>query len=157
MTQLFVDLDGVLADFNGAFEDFFGFRPGYGPDDRLICSTIWKEVHKHGSFFRDLRPLPDHRELWDGVAYLNPTILTGVAKSVPDVFEQKRAWVDEHIGQHVHVIGCYSKDKCKHAKAGDILIDDWERYRHLWEGMGGRWITHRSAKDSLAQLAEVLA
>jgi len=156
MTQLFVDLDGVLADFDHGFENLFGHRPAYrdGPE---FGPDKWHKIQEAGAFFRNLRPMLDHRELWDGVAHLDPIILTGVPHSVPDVFVQKRGWVDEHIGAHVHVVGCLSKDKCKHANPGDILIDDWERYRHLWEGMGGRWITHRSARESLDRLSEIIA
>lgn len=56
------------------------------------------------------------------------------------------------------MIGCASKDKSLHIrKPGDILIDDWEKYRHLWEGRGGRWITHTGFSRSLAQLDVLLA
>ena len=38
-------------------------------------------------------------------------------------------------------------------KPGDILIDDYLTYRHLWEEHGGTFIHHTSAKESLQQLA----
>jgi hypothetical protein len=38
-------------------------------------------------------------------------------------------------------------------KAGDILIDDFLKYRHLWEEAGGIFIRHISAKGSLEKLA----
>jgi hypothetical protein len=28
-------------------------------------------------------------------------------------------------------------EKCLYAQRGDILIDDWEKYRHVWEASGG--------------------
>jgi len=39
-----------------------------------------------------------------------------------------------------------------HAEPGDILVDDWEKYRHLWIARGGRWVTHRSAEESVREL-----
>jgi hypothetical protein len=38
-------------------------------------------------------------------------------------------------------------------KKGDVLVDDQERHRHLWEEMGGIFIRHRNARQSLAELA----
>jgi len=53
------------------------------------------------------------------------------------------------------MIACASRDKCKFAKPGDVLIDDWTKYRDLWLAMGGRFITHTSAENSIQQLKEL--
>jgi hypothetical protein len=34
--------------------------------------------------------------------------------------------------------------------------DAWEKYKHLWLGMGVHWITHVSAADSIWLLKEFL-
>jgi hypothetical protein len=36
---------------------------------------------------------------------------------------------------------------------GDVLVDDYLRYRELWENAGGIFIHHVSAKESIRQLA----
>jgi hypothetical protein len=36
---------------------------------------------------------------------------------------------------------------------GDILVDDYLKYRHLWEEAGGVFIHHTSASNTLRQLA----
>jgi hypothetical protein len=38
---------------------------------------------------------------------------------------------------------------------GDVLVDDRENHRHLWESAGGIFVHHKSAEDSLRQLAEI--
>jgi hypothetical protein len=38
---------------------------------------------------------------------------------------------------------------------GDVLVDDRENHRHLWEQAGGTFIHHRNAKDSLRRLAKI--
>ena len=43
----------------------------------------------------------------------------------------------------------------KYVGAGDILIDDWTKYRHLWLAAGGIWITHTSAQGSIAELRKL--
>jgi hypothetical protein len=52
------------------------------------------------------------------------------------------------------MITCMARDKRDHAKEGDVLVDDQVRHRHLWEGAGGIFIHHRSADQSLRELAD---
>ena len=47
---------------------------------------------------------------------------------------------------------CRSREKCLHAAPGDVLIDDWVKYKSLGEGAGGRWITHRNAAATAEEL-----
>jgi hypothetical protein len=37
-------------------------------------------------------------------------------------------------------------------KAGDVIVDDFLKYRHLWEAKGGHWIHHVSAEQSVKEL-----
>ena len=151
MIQLYLDMDGVLADFDTGYHLQFGIRPNKKDDN-----VDWNIVRKKSGFYRNLPPMLDFDLLWKSTEWLNPIILTGVPKSVPEAAENKREWVDKNIGKHATMITCPSKDKCKYADFGDILIDDWEKYKHLWESVGGKWITHTSTGSSLRQLHEVL-
>lgn len=150
--QLFVDMDGVLADFDTGYEMAFGIRPSKAND-----SVDWSLVRRTDGFYRDLPPMPDFHELWDGIAHLKPIILTGVPSSVAEAADNKRAWVDKMLGRGQPMIACLSKEKSLHIRnPGDILIDDWEKYRSLWIERGGHWITHVSAAASVASLVEYL-
>jgi hypothetical protein len=52
------------------------------------------------------------------------------------------------------MITCLSKEKCLHMmNPGDVLVDDYLRYRELWEKAGGIFIHHVSARESIRQLA----
>ena len=79
-------------------------------------------------------------------------MLTGVPRSVEEAPDNKRAWVRKHLGAHVEVRCCRLSQKSLHAKLGDVLIDDWEKYRRLSLKAGGRWITHRSAAETISEL-----
>ena len=46
-----------------------------------------------------------------------------------------------------------ARDKRDHAREGDVLVDDQLKHRHLWEEVGGVFIHHRNARDTLEQLA----
>ncbi len=153
--RLFIDLDGVLADFDCHYHRCFGVRldrNGSEPKD------LWKNIRARGSWFRSLPLMPDARELWSGVVQFNPTILTGLsAEKYPAGEDEKRAWVADHFGPDVPVIVCRSRLKSTHGRPGDILVDDWRKYQHLWEGMGGLFVLHTSAATSLQAIAAHLS
>lgn len=152
MTQVFVDLDGVLADFDGHYERLFGRRPDKKTDD-----VDWQEVGRYPGFYASIPLMPDALELWSFLSSLKnkPIILTGCPKLVPESADDKRLMVRAALGPEVKVITCASSDKWRYAMPGDVLVDDWEKYRHFWEGAGGRWITHTSADSSIQQLLEL--
>ncbi len=150
--QVYVDLDGVLADFDSHYERAFGVRP-----DKVADNVDWALVNGSRDFYAGIPPMPDALDLWDFVSRLKtrPIVLTGVPKLVPIAADNKRRWVDQHLGAATQVICCRSADKFRHAKAGDILVDDWEKYKHRWLRVGGRWITHTSAENSIQQLLDM--
>lgn len=105
MQQLFVDLDGVFADFNELYVRLFG-EFGAQRDDPEPPG-MWKNIREHGTFYKDLPLKPDALELWNGVQHLNPIILTGVPyDKVPGAEAHKREWLKKHLGANVRVVCC---------------------------------------------------
>jgi hypothetical protein len=92
--------------------------------------------------------------LWEGVLALHPQpiILTGIPWSINEAAQNKRDWVKKHLGD-VQVVTCFSKDKCKYGLRGDVLVDDRTKYSQGWLEMGGIFIHHKSAEQSLIELA----
>lgn len=152
MRQLFIDLDGVLADFDGYYFSQFKIKLDRESDE-ANPDGMFDRIDAHGSFFLDLPALPDANFIWSEAKRLHerPIILTGVAGSVKDCEKHKREWVSKHIDRDATVIGCPSSEKYLHGKPGDVLIDDWHKYRPNWEKMGGIFILHRNANDSIDQ------
>lgn len=157
MVKLFLDCDGVLADFDKRAFEIFGMG-GKEYEDAHGSSSFWRGIRKYAhpvcgrDFFRTLELMLDARELFDAVKHLSPTILTGYAAGSPWAVESKKEWAAEHF-PNTPVITCLSKDKRDHmANVGDILIDDTEKHRQKWEDAGGVWISHTSAQSSIAQL-----
>lgn len=147
--HIFVDCDGVLADFDTYAEAYFGMNPREY-EKRMGSKQFWQELEARGDFYRNLPLMPDARELMDGLAHLRPTILTGCPRG-NWAEAQKVAWAEEHFPD-VPIITCRSADKRLHAKPGDVLIDDWNQHRARWIEHGGIWITHTDAATSLAAL-----
>lgn len=147
--QLFLDCDGVLADFDTYAEAYFGMPPRQY-EAQMGAKAFWSELERKGDFYRNMPVMADARVLFDGVKHLNPIILTGCPRG-DWAQQQKIDWAAEHF-PGVRIITCRSADKRDHAERGDTIIDDWPQHRHRWLQMGGHWISHYCAETSLAAL-----
>lgn len=151
---LFVDLDGVLADFE------HGFFLVTGMTTRLYTQrhgtpAFWRVIRTNRDFFRNLRPMPDGPDLWRAIRHLGPTILTGTHPGTGEQGypQQKRDWCARYLGDTVPVITCMSADKPLHMGVpGAMLIDDRDKNCLEWSDAGGRAIQHVSALGTLQKL-----
>jgi hypothetical protein len=157
--QLFLDLDGVLADFDAGVREITGKLPA-----ELEPKRMWPRLASTPDFYDSLGWMDDGRKLWDFCAAFDPVILTGLpmgAWAEP----QKRRWCARELGDRVPVITCMSRDKAKKAgeyllNRGDadsstpipVLVDDRLRLQEAWETMGGVFIHHRNADESIREL-----
>ncbi|KAA2211781.1 hypothetical protein [Teichococcus oryzae] len=144
--KLFLDLDGVLADFDQGVKAITG-RP---PED-LPVRTMWAALAKAPRFFETLAFMHDAEVLWRFCAPHHPTILTGLPMGswAP---AQKKRWVARMLGAHVPVITCMSRDKPRWSGPGHVLVDDRASAAEGWERKGGVFIHHVSAASSIAAL-----
>lgn len=147
--QVFLDCDGVLADFDAYATAYFGMNPREY-ERQMGSERFWAELEAKGDFYRNLPLMADARQLVDGVRHLSPTILTGCPRG-NWAEAQKAAWAAEHF-PGVPLVTCRSSEKRLHARPGDVLIDDWHQHRARWIEMGGVWISHTDAASSLAAL-----
>ncbi len=146
---LFLDLDGVLADFDRGVRTVTGKRP-----EELPTKVMWRELSRHKDFYGTLEFMHDAQDLWRFCEPFAPTILTGLPLGswAP---EQKRRWVAHMLGPHVKVITCMARDKHRYASPGAVLVDDREKARAPWETAGGTFVLHTGAKTSIAALKEL--
>lgn len=150
--RLFLDADGVLADFDSAVRDLLGM----GPDEfqkRHGKAEFWKRLARARDFYATLPEMPDARLLFDSVRHLEPTILTGLPIG-KWAAPQKKEWASRHF-PGVPVITCMARDKARHMDPGDVLVDDRDSHRDAYEAAGIRFVHHRNARDSLRRLAEI--
>jgi hypothetical protein len=154
MRQIFLDCDGVLADFDSAaIRLFAGQHPRHAREHHGE-REFWHRIRTAGQFYRDLPLLPDAMELYRAVRHLHPIILTGCPVG-GWAEQQKRGWVAEHF-PGVEIITCRVKEKFMHMKhPGDVLVDDFLRFKEIWEEAGGIFVQHTSAANSIRKLAEL--
>jgi len=131
-----VDMDGVLADFDGATETFlrdnhphipivvrkeFYFRDNY--DDEAHRAIINK-LQSSRSFFRNLPQIPGALEGWQRIVDLGyePRICSSPLHTNEWCKDEKLAWIDHYLGRHAMKTACITshKEECD----GIALIDD---------------------------------
>jgi len=150
--RLFLDADGVLADFDASAQRLLGMKPK-AFIARHGRGEFWKRLARAKNFYGTLPEMSDARLLFDAVKHLEPTILTGLPLgrwAAP----QKVEWAAEHF-PGVPIITCMAADKHKHMKPGDVLVDDREKHRAAYEAAGVVFVHHKNAEDSLKQLAKI--
>lgn len=153
MPQLFLDCDGVLADFDGYAEQVFGLPPR-DYEDKVGVDRFWADTSSHEDFYFKLPVLEDGRRLYEAVKHLNPIIATGKPSHDGGAWaiEQKHRWGAKNF-PGVEMIVSLSKDKCLHMKApGDVIVDDRTKYMKYWIDAGGIFIVHRSLEETLGRL-----
>ncbi|MDC7221320.1 MAG: hypothetical protein PQJ59_15395 [Spirochaetales bacterium] len=158
--QLFLDLDGVMVDFNRGVH----FYTGKSPEDQTP-KQMWSVLSHVKNFYAKLDWTEDGQDLWEKTRILDPVIITGLPLG-KWAEPQKREWCRRELGEDIPVI-C-GKSKEKHLLAWDwlhendlshatpILIDDRLNLKFPWEESGGQFILHFSAEESLNQLQQLL-
>lgn len=157
---IYLDLDGVLADFSKSVKSQTGKYPNEQKDDEM-----WKAVQVIPDFYRHLDKMDGAdnffkriKSIADGYDY-DLKILTAIPRksSMPSAGDDKKDWVKEHFGNIEVVLGPYSRDKWKHAKKNDILIDDRKSNIDEWINKGNAYgIFYKDAKQAADQLSNYL-
>lgn len=168
MTTIYLDMDGVLADFNTGARLLLNASK----DEQLQVEqtglwprAAWQRLAHVPNLYRNLPKMP----LADDLVSLalrfrdefdwKVAILTAVPKNndVKDAFQDKFDWIAEHYPTLRMYFGPYSQDKHTHAKPGDILIDDRTSNCTEWQRAGGIAIqvNERRYSECIEQLAEI--
>lgn len=151
MTQIFLDCDGVLADFDKRAEEILGMHPRVF-EDTYGSKEFWGRLKAADHFFTNLDLMPGAMELYNAVKHLRPIILTG-APMGNWAGPQKLAWRNKHFPGVEMIVVCPSRDKWKYmTRPGDILVDDMTKYQHIWIEHGGIFVHHTDAKNSIKML-----
>tara|TARA_R100001129_G_scaffold31681_1_gene21078 strand:- start:492 stop:1019 length:528 start_codon:yes stop_codon:yes gene_type:complete len=156
ITKIFVDMDGVLADFVRGVEG-----PKYlnGPlvseqtyDDRKI------ELSNKG-LFRDLPTMPGMSDLLKYIkkSGIDWEILTASGSlNRTKVANDKIYWIRKHVDPEVIVTATIKgEDKAAFARSNHILIDDRKSNIRAWEEAGGIGILYRGVNGAIEQLNDV--
>lgn len=160
MNTLYLDMDGVVADFDGYAHRVLGLPPSGGiyPDD------VWQQLAQNPRIYRDLLPTPYAGQLFRECVNFclkhkyEWAFLTAVPKGndVKHAFYDKVEWVQKYFPSTTVFFGPFSKDKHQHCRPGDILIDDRRSNIEEWRASGGLGILHSDIDSTLTQLNHLM-
>lgn len=153
MKHLFLDLDGVFADFERGYEIMYGHHPHTKND-----KDMWKTINGNPRHWDSLPLMMGAMRLWAVVKPLKPTILTGCPSGgYRQASIGKHNWCAREFGSDVPVITCMSRDKQKHMTSeGDVLIDDMTKNCKRWTEAGGLAIHHTSIETTIKTLEKMI-
>lgn len=158
--KLYCDLDGVLCNFNGRFEEFVGVHPDKFLEKYNI-RAFWKEIEKHGiNWWSHMEWKHDGKDLWNFIInnFDDVEILTGSPWGVvgQNAHKGKELWVARELGKYVvnHKSG---SRKWEFANENTILVDDTPKVIEKWINNGkGIGILHTNTEDTIKQLKKYL-
>lgn len=151
--KIYLDMDGVLTDFNKTFEDMEGqdaheYNNKYGDD------KFWELIKEKGGlkFWSEMPWVKGSKKLWNYVKNKDVAILSAPARAIPDCPKGKKIWVKRELG-NVKLILKRAREKHEYAEDNDcILIDDNEKNIATWKIAGGIGILFKSASQAIKEL-----
>lgn len=170
MPHLYLDMDGVQADFFGAWADRHGVDHWKAIQDKeseinKLANSSAKDVY---DFFRNLKPLKGGMEIirWAQENKIPYTVLSAPLRG-PYADASKKAksdWLDQyHPGSSSNAI--FTSRKQQYAVTNgtsNVLVDDFGPYIQKWTDAGGIPVKHEdesevpnSAKNTIKKLEKI--
>lgn len=165
--MIYLDMDGVLADFEAGLRDI-GIKPDPAINrSRDTLSTeeierkdaVYAAIMAKDGFFENLPMMADARELWWFCRGFHPIILTAAPRRA-DGFEkasrEKLAWCRRHLGpipddRFVCTVSSRKAQYVNYRYGGpQVLVDDRIDNCNAWRRAGGWAVHHVSARESIA-------
>ncbi len=160
--KIYLDMDGVIADFNTRFKDLSGIEPREF-ESKYGRKAFWDFIDEENKikFWVGIPPMPGASELVSYISKHDYEILTA-----PSIKEQSRLgknlWVRNHVGDifpsKPKVTFKFSKEKHKvkqNLSQFDILIDDRQSIIDNWNNAGGFGILYQSTPQAIADLKKL--
>ena len=148
-TKIYVDMDGVLADFFGSWAKLMG-KNDYREIKDIVAGL--QKIKDTEGFWLNLPLTSNAKSLLNvikqvkGEYYILSTPLPGDPNSEP----HKREWVKKHLSNFMPKEVIITSNKPKYATNADgstnILIDDYGVNINAWEAAGGIGFKHKDHK-----------
>jgi hypothetical protein len=163
---LYLDMDGVLADFYTPFNNMAGVS-SWKDASKDTISAVLKQIANKKDFWINLDVLSDVPKLLQAVTTLfrgEYKILSKALAGDKDVVSQKRQWVQTNLQPQPNevIIMPATGNKGSYAQQPDgtanILIDDFGYNIKQWKNAGGIGIQHTngSVNNTIQQLKSSL-
>lgn len=154
--NIYLDMDGVLCDFNKHYTNLFGFTPQEARNRKgwVEYTTNWHKFVDNGEF-ENIPPLDGYdtilhavaefRREMENVGKVNIQILTssGGKDKYERVAEQKKAWLKKHFIIYDAIVVPGRRLKQEYSNPESLIIDDTLDVIEAWRAKGGEGIHHK--------------
>ena len=158
--KIYVDMDGVVADFDKRFRDLSGMNPNdYEAKNGKNAFWDFIDVKHKLAFWVGIPPMQDAQRLIDYVSKHNYEMLTAPSIKKESLMGKGlwiRNWAKKGLFPSKPKVN-YKSAKNKHhfAAPNHILIDDKQSTIDSWNAAGGVGILHTSASTTINQLKKL--
>jgi hypothetical protein len=158
ITKLYLDLDGVIADFDKKYKELFNIVPSEAERNKKFEPFFNEFIDKQS--FATLDLMPNAIELMD---YLRQTgipieILSSTSSERRDaqIRPQKMKWLKDHEIEFPVILVPGARLKQTYATPDSILIDDTPKNITQWQEAGGIGILYKDYDSCVAILQEYI-
>lgn len=134
--MIYIDMDGVVADFDQSIVDYFGEEYS-----NKIADEFWKRTCVEAEIFRRMPAIPEGVRMVNAIGAERDICFMTSTGGMPhhiDIAKQKLDWLCAHgLGEHPVAFCMNTRGKGLYAKPGALLIDDREKVCTEWILQGG--------------------
>ncbi len=162
--KIYLDMDGVLADFDRGLRELCGLIPLPQDEERppAVDEAMWAKVREVDHFYDRLEVLPGAKEMFDALYEKygdRCEILTGIPKprrGIHTSAEDKTNWIRRLISKDVVMNIVHREQKPQFCTGKDcVLIDDYGKNIEEWQANGGTGILFKSPEETLRTLEQL--
>ena len=151
--KIFLDMDGVLVDFDKQFKELTGMMPR-AFEAKHGSKGFWEAIETAGvGFWRGMEWMPGGEALYNRVSKFDHALLSSPSRSETSKIG-KRLWRRDKT-PNTKLILSRSYLKKNYAAPNHILIDDRKSNIDEWRAEGGIGILHTSAANTIQQLKKL--
>jgi len=156
MPHLYLDMDGVQADFFGAWADMHNvphYKAISNPEQAIeeLANSSPEQVYQ---FFRDLKPLTGGMRIvmWLKDNKIPYTVLSAPLRGPYAQYsiDGKKDWLDQY-NPGTSGDAMFTSKKFKYAMQDgepNVLVDDFGRYLDAWSNAGGIAVKHEDSNTA---------
>lgn len=143
---IYVDMDGVLVDFEKAAHSLLG-----EPITQANKKIYWKKLKSLEDkvaldFWVSMDWMPNGKRLWSFLQPYNPIILSSPGHTMRDLIERgKELWIAKNMNPKPGRV-IFETEKEKYANKHSIIIDDRSKVIDPWRAHGGIAIHYSDSK-----------
>ncbi len=158
--KIFIDMDGVLADFNKGLIELLNIQPMPQENQPVEWQEkMWNKISKYSRFYLDLQPISGAVESFKNLYTIfgdKIEILTGIPKptrNVPFASQDKTEWVKRYLSSDVKVNTVLRAEKLNFSKGREyILIDDYSKNIKECTNTGGTGILFDNWQNVMSEI-----